>query len=133
MTREGGRDRERPPVGPRRRLETGMVTAELAVGLVSLLLVLAVVFAGLRAGMDRAAAASVAGLLAREAAHSGPLGAGALWTDLRPRLPSGSSMTVEQSSGLVVVQVRVPVRGALAALVLPEVVTAEAVARDERS
>ena len=109
-----------------------MATAELAVGLVSLLLVLAMVLAGLRAGMDRAGAVSVAGLLAREAAHSGPSGASDLWTELRTRLPSGSSMTVGSRSGLVQVRVRVPVRSGLATVVLPDSVTAEAVARDER-
>ncbi|MGA8046049.1 MAG: hypothetical protein WCA30_07255 [Dermatophilaceae bacterium] len=114
-----------------RRLDTGMVTAELAVGLVSLLLVLAVALGGLRAGMDRAGAASTAGLLAREAAHSGPAGANALWADLQARLPAGSSMTLDTVSGLVIVRVSVPVRAGVAETVLPDVVVVEAVARDE--
>ena len=109
-----------------------MATAELAVGLVSLLLVLAVVLSGLRAGMDRASAASVAGLVVREAAHSGSTGADRLWADARTRLPPGSSMTVEHVSGLVVVRVSVPVRAGVAGHVLPDQVSAEAVARDER-
>jgi hypothetical protein len=110
-----------------------MVTAELAVGLISFLLVLAVILSGLRAGMDRAAAASVAGLLAREAAHSGLAGAGELWVELRSRLPAGSTMTVGKDAGFVVVRVSVPVRGGLAAAALPDSVGAEAVARDEGS
>ena len=130
MTCEGGWDDR--STSPCRRLDTGMVTAELAVGLVSLLLVLAVALAGLRAGMDRAGAASVAGLLAREAAHSGASGADELWSDLRARLPAGSSMTVATVTGLVVVRVSVPVRAGVAEPVLPDVVTVEAVARDER-
>ncbi|KAB7746524.1 hypothetical protein GA707_03280 [Nostocoides sp. F2B08] len=133
MTREDGRDQESSSQAGGRRLETGMATAELAVGLVSLLLVLAVVLAGLRAGMDRAGATSVAGLVAREAAHSGAAGAERLWADVQPRLPAGSSMSVGDASGLVVVRVSVPVRAGLAGHVLPDRVTVEAVARDERS
>lgn len=110
-----------------------MATAELAVGLVSLLLVLAVVLGGLRAGMDRASAVSAAGLIAREAAHSGAAGADELWSDVRTRLPAGASMTVAHASGLVIVRVSVPVRAGVAERVLPDRVSAEAVARDERS
>ena len=40
-------------------------------------------------------------------------------------------MTVGQDAGLVVVRVSVPVRGGLAAAMLPDTVGAEAVARDE--
>ena len=110
-----------------------MVTAELAVGLLSILLVLAVVLSGLRAGMDRAAATTVAGLLAREAAHSGGPGARELWDDLHGRLPAGSSMRVSMGAELVVVRVTVPVRSPLIRHILPDSVTAEAVARTERS
>jgi hypothetical protein len=126
------RGREQARAWSRRTPETGIVTAELAVGLVSLLLVLAMVLGGLRAGMDRAAAASVAGLLAREVGHSGPTAGGELWSDVRRRLPAGSSMTMTVGSGLVVVQVRVPVRAGVARQLLPDAVTVEAVARDER-
>jgi hypothetical protein len=130
MTRE---DEQVPEMTRRGRgwSETGMVTAELAVGLISFLLVLAVILSALRAGMDRAGAASVAGLVAREAAHSGPAGAGELWSELRSRLPAGSTMTVGQEAGFMVVRVSVPVRGGLAAAALPDTVGAEAVARDE--
>lgn len=131
MTCEDGRDTE-TPMTRGRRLDTGMVTAELAVGLISLLLVLAVGLAGLRAGMNRAGAVSVAGLLAREAAHSGTTGADELWADLQTRLPAGSSMTVDAGSRLVVVRVSVPVQAGVAKHILSDRLTVEAVARDER-
>lgn len=133
MTCEDGWEPEPRSRAGAGRPETGMASAELAVGLVSLLLVLAVVLAGLRAGMDRASAVSAAGLIAREAAHSGSAGADRLWSDVRTRLPAGASMTVAHSSGLVVVEVRVPLRAGVAEHVLPDHVSAEAVARDERS
>ena len=78
MTGEGGWEVATSAARLRQRPDAGMATAELAVGMVSLLLVLALVLTGLRAGMDRAGAISVAGLLAREAAHSGPAAAGDL-------------------------------------------------------
>ena len=112
------------------RREAGMISAELAVALVSLLLVLALVLGVLRAGMDRAAAVSVAGAVAREAARGGDTAT--LWSDLRSGLPSGSTVALAESGALVRATVRVPVSTGVAGVVLPEVVEVEAHAVRER-
>src|SRR5690606_1063821 len=57
----------------RERGESGMVSAELAVGLVTLLLVLSLMLGVVRIGLDRAAAVSAAGAVAREAARGGDI------------------------------------------------------------
>jgi hypothetical protein len=112
------------------RRESGMVSAELAVALVSLLLVLALFLGALRAGMDRAAAVSAAGALAREASRGGDTST--LWAELSGGLPTGSTMALAESGALVRAVVRVPVSGGFARVVLPEAVEAEAVAARER-
>lgn len=112
--------------GGQERPESGMVSAELAVSLVTLLLVLALVLGVLRAGLDRSAAVSVAGAVAREAARGGD--ASVLWGELRGGLPSGSTMTLTESGALVSATVHVPVSAGIAGVVLPETVEVEVLA-----
>jgi len=115
--------------GQERDRESGMVSAELAVSLVTLLLVLAMVLGAVRAGMDRAASVSVAGAIAREAARGGV--ASAVWQDLRDGLPAGSSMALWRDGAMVTATVSVPVRVGLASVVLPDRMSVRAVARME--
>lgn len=110
--------------------ESGMVSAELAVALVSLLLVLALILGVLRAGMDRSAAVSVAGAVAREAARGGDTST--LWGELRSGLPSGSTLALTDRGALVRATVRVPVTAGVAGVLLPQVVEVEALAVRER-
>jgi hypothetical protein len=114
----------------RERRESGMVSAELAVSLVTLLLVLAIVLGVLRAGMDRSAAVSAAGVLAREAARGGATAT--VWGELRRGLPPGATMSVTDAGALVRVRVRVPVSAGIAGPLLPEAVEAEVIAVQER-
>lgn len=113
----------------RERGESGMVSAELAVGLVTLLLVLSLVLGVVRVGLDRAAAVSAAGAVVREAARGGDT-AGA-WARSREALPDGSHYTQSASGGFVTVSVRVPVRAGVVGVLLPELGPVEAVARVE--
>lgn len=107
-----------------------MVTAELAVGIVTLLLVLALVLGALRLGMDRAVAASVAATVAREAARGGD--SSEVWQRSRGGLPRDAGFTVTSDARLVTVAVRVPVRGPLR-LVLSGATSVRAVALKESS
>lgn len=107
-----------------------MASAELAVSLVALLLVLALVLGALRAGMDRSAAVSVAGGVAREAARGGDTAAA--WARLRSGLPAGSTVTLDTGGGFVSVTVAVPLRGGLAGAALPDVLHVQATAVLER-
>jgi hypothetical protein len=106
-----------------------MVSAELAVSIVTLLLVLSVLLGVLRTGMDRAAAVSVAGAVAREAARDGAVPP--LWGRLREGLPPGSSLSLRESGGLVHATVRIPAASGLVRLVLPDGVQVEALAHRE--
>lgn len=115
--------------GGRGRPEAGMVSAELAVSLVTLLLVLALVLGVLRAGMHRSAAVSVAAAVAREAARGGD--ASRVWAELRAGLPSGTTLTMSAGSGLLRATVRVPVSSGPASWLLPEQVVVEALALSE--
>lgn len=117
--------------GGRGRHESGMVSAELAVSLVTLLLVLALVLGVLRAGMDRSAAVSVAGTVVREAARGGDTST--LWGELRVGLPSGSTVELTEGGDLVRATVRVPVSVGIAGVLLPDVIEVEALAMRERS
>ena len=92
---------EREPV------ESGMVSAELAVGLVTLLFVLSLVLGVTRLALDRAAAVSTAGIMAREAARGGDLAG--TWERSRRSLPDGAHYTQSVSGGYVTVSV-LPVR-----------------------
>lgn len=103
--------------GERGRGEAGMVSAELAVGLVTLLLVLSLVLGAVRTGMDRAAGVSAAGALAREIARDGE--PAAVWSQARQGLPHGSGYAVAQHARSVTVTVTVPVRGPLLRLLIP--------------
>lgn len=115
--------------GERKRVDSGMVTAELAVGIVTLLLVLSLVLGVVRVGLDRAAALSTAAVLAREAARGGDL-TGA-WERSRAGLPDGAHYTQSVSGGFVTVSVGVPGRGGVVGLVLPDLGPVRAVARME--
>lgn len=117
--------------GGRERPDSGMATAEFAVGMVTLLLVLALVLGAARAGMDRAAAVSAAGAAAREAARGGD--AGAVWGDLSTGLPAGSTLTSSGAGPYVRVHVSVPVRAGLIGVALPDRITVEAVALRENA
>lgn len=113
----------------RERGESGMVSAELAVGLVTLLLVLSLMLGVVRIGLDRAAAVSAAGAVAREAARGGDIAAA--WSRSREALPEGSHFTHSSSGGFVRVSVRVPARAGMTSLLLPDLGPVEAVARVE--
>lgn len=102
-----------------------MVTAELAIGIVTLLLVLSLVLGALRLGMDRAAAASVAASVAREAARGGD--SSVAWRQSSGGLPDGAGYSVSADGRLVTVAVTVPARGALR-LILPAEMSVRAVA-----
>ncbi|NLJ54891.1 MAG: hypothetical protein GX344_12275 [Intrasporangiaceae bacterium] len=102
-----------------------MVTAELAVGIVTLLLVLSLVLGALRLGMDRATAVSVAATVAREAARDGDVSD--VWQRSRAGLPQGAGYSVTTDGRLVTVAVSVPARGALR-LVVPAATSVSAVA-----
>lgn len=115
--------------GERERRERGMVSAELAVGLVTLLLVLALVLGAVRVGMDRAAGISVAGSIAREVARGED--PGALWSQARRGLPDGSGYAVTTSGRQVTATVRLPVGGGVLGRLLPTVTEVSAVARLE--
>lgn len=115
----------------RGRGESGMVSAELAVGLVTLLLVLSLVLGVVRVGLDRVAAVSTAGAVAREAARGGDIAG--TWARSRGSLPDGSRYTQSESGGFVTVSVRVPVRGGMIALLISDLGPVEAVARVEDS
>lgn len=105
-----------------------MVTAELAVGIVTLLLVLSLVLGALRLGMDRATATSVAATVAREIARGGdPSG---VWQRSSGGLPRGAGYSVTADARLVTVSVTVPARGALR-LIMPAEPTVDAVALRE--
>lgn len=104
-------------MGERERDDEGMASAELAVGLVTLLLVLALVLGALRVGMDRAAALSVAGSLAREAARGGDHVD--LWSRSGEGLPRGSRYVIATDGSLVTVTVVLPARDGAVRLVLP--------------
>ena len=116
--------------GERKRAESGMVTVELAVGIVTLLLVLSLVLGVARVGLDRATALSAAAVLAREAGRGGDL-AGA-WEAARTSLPDGAHYVRSVSGGFVTVSVGVPGRGGVVGMVLPELGPVRAVARLER-
>lgn len=106
-----------------------MVTAELAVGLVTLLLVLSLVLGALRLGIDRAAATSVAGAVAREVARDGdPAGA---WQRTSDGLPEGAGYAVTRDDRMVTVTVSVPARRGALRLVLPDTMQVRAVALQE--
>jgi len=109
--------------------ETGMVTAELAVSLVTLLLVLAAVLGAARVGLDRAAATSVAAAVAREGARGGPTDQ--VWGRLQTGLPPGSAVSVFRSADAVTATVNVPVRVGLIGTLLPDRMTVRAVAVTE--
>jgi hypothetical protein len=111
------------------RPETGMVTAELAVSLVTLVLVLAVALNTIRVGMDRTAAVSVAGALAREAAREGDVTT--LWDRVAGGLPSGSTFVIRRDSHTVAATVRVPVRTGGVLITLPAGTDVTAVAAEE--
>ena len=111
------------------RRETGMVTAELAVSLVTLLLVLALVLGALRAGGHRTAAVSVAAAVAREHARGGD--STLAWERLRTGLPTGSTVHVSEDAGLVLVAVRIPRAPGIASAVLPDSLLVEARALKE--
>lgn len=115
--------------GGRERVDSGMVSAELAVGLVTLLLVLSLVLGVVRIGLDRVAAVSVAGTIAREAARGGDVSG--TWARSREALPPGATYAVRDSGGFVTVAVRAPARAGLVGLVLPDPGPVEAVARVE--
>lgn len=115
--------------GGRERSESGMVSAELAVGLVTLLLVLSLVLGAVRVGMDRAAGISVASAIARETARDGD--PGAVWSRARQDLPSGAGYAVSTSSGLVTVTVTLPMRAGALRAILPGGTQVTAVARAE--
>lgn len=106
-----------------------MVSAELAVALVALLLVLSALLGVLRAGMDRAAAVSVAGAVAREEARDGAVGP--LWARLRDGLPPGSALTLGERGDLVRATVSIPAPSGPARLLLPDGVRVEALALRE--
>lgn len=106
--------------------ERGMVTAELAVSLVTLLLVLAAVLGAARVGLDRAAATSVAAAVAREGARAGSTHE--VWGRLQGGLPAGSTMSVARASDMVTATVSVPVRVGLIGALLPERMSVRAVA-----
>lgn len=107
-----------------------MVTAELAVSLVTLLLVLALLLGVLRAGSHRTAAVSVAGAVAREHARGGD--AALAWERLRAGLPAGSTVSVGEDDGLVLVAVRIPRAHGIGSAVLPPAIVVEALALKER-
>lgn len=113
----------------RERDDSGMVTAELAVGLVTLLLVLSLVLGVARIGLDRAAALSAAAGMAREAARGGDLAD--TWEHTRGSLPDGAHYRHSVSGGFVTISVAVPVRGGVAGLLLPDLAPVRAVARME--
>lgn len=113
----------------RERVDSGMVTAELAVGLVTLLLVLSLGFGVTRVGLDRTAAVSTAAAMAREAARGGELADA--WERSRGSLPDGASYRQSVSGGFVTVSVSVPVRAGVAGLLLPDLGPVKAVARME--
>lgn len=113
----------------RERVESGMVSAELAVGLVTLLFVLSLVLGVTRLALDRAAAVSTAGIMAREAARGGDLAG--TWERSRRSLPDGAHYTQSVSGGYVTVSVEVPARGGPTGLLLPNLGPVEAVARVE--
>jgi hypothetical protein len=99
------------------RAEAGMVTAELAVSLVTLVLVLAVALGAIRVGMDRTTAVSVAGALAREAAREGDVTA--LWSRVSGGLPPGSTFAITRDPHTVAATVRMPVRAGGVLITLP--------------
>ena len=109
--------------------DEGMASAELAVGLVTLLLVLSLALGAVRLGMDRATAISVAGSLAREAARDGDTAA--LWSQSVDGLPAGARYGVARESEVVVVTVVLPVRAGPLRLALPPATEVRATALRE--
>lgn len=115
--------------GGQERSESGMVSAELAVGIVTLLLVLSLVLGAVRVGMDRAAGISVASAIARESARGGD--PGSVWSQTRHGLPSGAGYAVSTSGGLITATVTLPMRAGALRAILPAGTQVSAVARAE--
>ncbi|MDO5503342.1 MAG: hypothetical protein Q4G67_09240 [Actinomycetia bacterium] len=116
--------------GQQRDTESGMASAELAIGLVSLLLVLSLVLGAVRVGMDRAVAVGVAGAMVREAARGAD--PATVWAHRSHDLPPGASFTLSQREGTMTVTVHVPARGGLVGLIVGEGAQISAVARAEQ-
>lgn len=108
-----------------------MVSAELAVGLVTLLLVLSLVLGAVRVAADRAAAVSVAGVIAREAARDGD--PATVWGQVIGGLPEGADYAINRTGRTVTATVTVPVRGGALRVVLPSATSVSAVALGEKS
>ncbi len=113
----------------RRRADTGMVTAELAVAIPVLVAVLALALSAVRLGLDRVRVVDAAHVAARLAARGEtPLAARAAALRAAPR---GAEVSIAPGAGWVRVTVRAPAPPVLAGLGLDTAVSASAVARLE--
>lgn len=92
-----------------RRVDAGMVSAELAVALPAVIFVLLMALAGLRVGVDQIRCTDAARVAARAAARGDPVPT-VQQAGVRAA-PPGSSVTVRMSGDLVQVTVTSPVRG----------------------
>ncbi|WP_299446709.1 TadE family type IV pilus minor pilin [uncultured Phycicoccus sp.] len=113
----------------RRRADPGMVTAELAVAIPVLVVVLALALSAVRLGLDRVRVVDAAHVGARLAARGeGPLAVRAAALRAAPR---GAQVHTALWAGSVRVTVRAPAPPMLAGLGLDTVVSGSAVARLE--
>ncbi|NHA68292.1 TadE family type IV pilus minor pilin [Phycicoccus flavus] len=114
---------------PRRGRETGMATAELAVAVPALVVVLALGLAAVRLGIDRVRVVDAAHLAARVVARGEP--GSAARAAASAAAPTGSEVSVSVGGGTVRVVVTAPAPPVLGAIGLGAVARGEATARLE--